>query len=329
MKNLSKTYVICPDDNTTCGGVKQLYRHVDILRDNGVDATILHQRKGFRCTFFPNKTKITNMQQAKVKDGDILVIPEINGPHMHNIAPGLRKISFVQNAYFFFQGFPVDQKIPYAYENKDITDIFSISDDTTDHLKFIFEGLDRDIPIHRIKNSVDEEIFYYDPAQKKNQIALMPRRGSLELRETLNGLMYRNKLDGWEIKLIDKMNEAQVARVLRESKIFLPSGYLEGLPLPVMEALACGCVLIGYHGQGAKELFVNAGTINVEVGNVRQFIDCIEGLLMVNRDTPDVFADMCKTNAEFMLENYSAEDEEKSILDAWDAVLAGNKEKGE
>jgi glycosyltransferase involved in cell wall biosynthesis len=182
------------------------------------------------------------------------------------------------------------------------------------------------MPIHRIKNSVDKEFFYHDPAQKKNQIAVMPRRGSLELRETLNGLMYRNKLNGWEIKLIDKLNEAQVARVLRESKIFLPTGYLEGLPLPVMEAMACGCVLIGYHGQGARELFVNNGTVNVEVGNVRQFINCIEEIL---EDSDEFLPGMGETNAKFMLENYSADDEKKSIIDAWDEILTGNTTKGE
>src|SRR5580658_9805550 len=51
-------YVICPDWNRPSGGIKQLYRHVDILNRNGMRAFILHKQKGFRLDCFSHSAKI-------------------------------------------------------------------------------------------------------------------------------------------------------------------------------------------------------------------------------------------------------------------------------
>ena len=54
-------------------------------------------------------------------------------------------------------------------------------------------------------------------------------------------------------------SEAAVADILRESQVFLSFGHPEGFGLPPAEALACGCLVIGYHGGGGREYFGPAG----------------------------------------------------------------------
>lgn len=47
-----RIFIYCSNTNAKIGGIKQLYRHVDVLNRNGFKAYILHSEKGFRCSWF-------------------------------------------------------------------------------------------------------------------------------------------------------------------------------------------------------------------------------------------------------------------------------------
>lgn len=49
----------CPDLPHVLGGVRQTYRHVDVLNENGFEATIVHRKKGFKPTWFEHGTRVT------------------------------------------------------------------------------------------------------------------------------------------------------------------------------------------------------------------------------------------------------------------------------
>ena len=53
-------YYLTPDDNTPRGGVRVMYRHVDLLNANGINAKVLHTRAGFRCTWFANTSTVVS-----------------------------------------------------------------------------------------------------------------------------------------------------------------------------------------------------------------------------------------------------------------------------
>jgi glycosyltransferase involved in cell wall biosynthesis len=44
-----------------------------------------------------------------------------------------------------------------------------------------------------------------------------------------------------------------VAAALAASHLFLAAGFPEGCPLPPLEAMACGCVVVGYAGCGGYD----------------------------------------------------------------------------
>ncbi len=91
-------YVLCPDHNTPSGGIKKLYRHVDVLNRHGFSAAILHRKQGFRCTWFANNTGIESYGRAiKAMMHDphsYLVFPEIYGSEIAEYAPGVKKVIF-------------------------------------------------------------------------------------------------------------------------------------------------------------------------------------------------------------------------------------------
>ena len=63
-------YVLCPENDRPSGGVKILYRHVGVLARNGFSASILHQQRGFRGTWFANSTPIRYLPDVRLAKDD-------------------------------------------------------------------------------------------------------------------------------------------------------------------------------------------------------------------------------------------------------------------
>ena len=59
--NQPTIYVFSPDIAHPMGGVRMLYRHVDILNTNGFDAAIVHSSPGFRIDWFEHSTRVLHM----------------------------------------------------------------------------------------------------------------------------------------------------------------------------------------------------------------------------------------------------------------------------
>ena len=47
-----------PCDDAPWGGVRKIYRFVDILNGAGIDAAVFHAVRGFRCSWFANETRV-------------------------------------------------------------------------------------------------------------------------------------------------------------------------------------------------------------------------------------------------------------------------------
>ena len=91
-------YYWSPDYDTPVGGVKILYHDVDVLNANGIEAAVLHRKRGFRCTWFENNTRVAYMGRTKLTCDDFLVIPEVYGSlYAHpEHRPKAARVSFLQ-----------------------------------------------------------------------------------------------------------------------------------------------------------------------------------------------------------------------------------------
>src|SRR5579864_3862816 len=86
------------------GGMRKLYRHVDVLNAHGIPAFIVHQQPGFRCTWFANKTAVTSVAEGwPPRAGDVVMVPEFLAWQFVALAPGVPKVIFSQNAYQTFE----------------------------------------------------------------------------------------------------------------------------------------------------------------------------------------------------------------------------------
>ena len=170
-----------------------------------------------------------------------------------------------------------------------------VSDDSQTYLSHAFPGL----KIHRIHNCIDKKLFFYRE-KKKNIISFMPRKHADEALQVMNILKFRDVLQDFEIVPIANKSEKEVARNSWRLFNVLSFGYPEGCPLPPAEAMATGCVVIGYHGFGAREYFRPEFSYPVETGNTLQFAQQVETAIVKYYAEPEKFTQMGKTASDFI-----------------------------
>jgi len=323
---MSHIYVLSPDNNNASGGIKILYRHVDVLNRNGFSASILHQNKGFKCTWFENSTQIDYLSDVKINDNDYVVIPEIYGPRIKDISslPQIssqaKKVIFNQNCRYTFLGQTMESVLSpdfeLAYKNsEEYVSTIVVSDDSAEYIKSIYPNQN----ISRIHNAIQEDIFTYKKPEKL-QICFMPRKHSEDAIQVLGILNIRGALKDIKVIAIDNMNEQQVANVMKDSMFFLSFGYPEGCPLPPCEAMACGNIVIGYHGFGGREYFKDEFSYPIDIGNLTGYADCVEKLIALASSDLTQIQNKALDASNYVRKVYSSVQEEKDILSIWNQL---------
>ncbi len=340
-------YLCLQASNHPTGGIRVMYRHVDILNEAGVPAYIVHRRKGFRCTWFENKTPIVYLQEtifdrlwekvhkriapapvrpiriqggarSQIGSNDLLVIPEIYGPSLVHLGRGIKKIILNQNCYMTFRGynFRADSN-QNAYDHPDVLGVLVNSEDGAHYLKYAFP----EVRLEGFKLSIDPALFHYTE-KKQKQITFSLIKNKQDALQVINILRVRGALQGWNVVPFINRPQREVAAIMKESLIFLSFGYPEGFGLPAAEAMACGCLVIGYHGGGGREFFKPEFSFPIEVGDILGFCRTVEQVLCSYDAERERYERMRKSAADFIRKTYSPEEEKRSVLAAW-RQLAG------
>ena len=272
-------YYVCRDDNAPSGGRRVLYRHVDILNEAGIPASILHMNPNFRLTWFQNETAVANFQDAVITPDDYLVFPETFGPDIMRFASIMRFVGqaniviFNQNAHYTHSGYRGDEQ-KTAYHLGNLKGVMVVSDHNKELLEYTFPFL----TVDRVIVGIDTDLFTYSP-DKEKLICYMPRRGAQDIAQVIHTLKWRGALEGWQVVAIDGLSHEGVAAVMKRAAIFLASGSQEGCPMPPLEAAACGCVVIGYDGYGGRDYWKYLRPRYVNPGDILEFSLQAEGAI--------------------------------------------------
>jgi hypothetical protein len=311
-------YFFCYDNTVPSGGIKTLYRHVDHLNALGFRAFILHQKKDFRCTWFENQTPVRYVSEITFRRCDILVIPEDCFATVAALTQQANKIVFNQGCYqTFYDGYSFDlTNRSSAYLDKTTRAALVVSDDSKTYLEYAFPGL----TVFRIHPAINADLFYFSD-NKKPLISFMTRKNAQDALQVVNILKFRGALDGFEICIIDNEKEADVARIMRESLIFLSFSYAEGFSLPPAEAMACGAIVIGYHGMGGREFFDPDYSYPIPNADIIHFAKTVESVIGLYRADPAGLADKGRHASEHILKTYTYERERQDIFTFWDEMV--------
>ena len=309
MSNNSRILYITHDSHVPSGGVKTIYSHVSHLVKNGYPAFVVHNQTGFKPPWLECNVPILHSadKDFQLSPKDIIVIPEDYREALEALREiNIKKYIFCQNHFYIFKGLRKDT----TWADLDL-DVFCSSEIINKFLQSVFDY--DSVPI--IHYAIHLELF--KPRKKKLQIAYMPRKRPSELdfiRNLFNRLYKQYKEVPWVC--IDKVNEAKVAQILSESAIFLSTSLYEGFGLPPIEAMACGCIVVGFHGGGGLEYASSENGYWCEEGDIIKFVRTL-GHVVSLIDNNDKKVNKVRNRALKKAREYTFDRQEGELLDFW------------
>ncbi len=308
-----RLFYYCGANAQPTGGNKIIYRHVDLLVRAGLDAWVYHPIDGFSYPGLVQNLRVVSPSTIVARRCDLFVLPEDAGPGLATFAPGMRKLIFNQNAYYSFRHFGLDPQLLPPYGAADVIGALVVSADNQHYLRYAFPGL----TCERLILSLNFDVFSPLPWQEKQrQIAYMTRKNEDDVAQVVKILASRGRLADWRLVPIEGLAEPEVARIMRDSQLFLAFGHPEGLSLSNLEALACGCRLIGYSGRAGREYFTATGSIEIEVGDIVGFCESVEAFVAGAKETAVQHARASRDASFFVRQFYSNERERESVVAA-------------
>lgn len=322
-----------------------IYRHVDLLNAAGIEAYVVHQREGFVPQWFEHATPIGYLDNRVITrarrkihrvrkshppgvgvilekrarllgEDDIVVLPEISASLARTRFAGLPKVILNQGAYLTFRGYPTDDRpIENPYEDPQLLGVLTNSEDGRRFLEFAFPGLE----IDRFHLAIDQDLFR-PGTERQRQICYSPRKSEHLIAGVINTLKVRKSLDGWTLVPFQGISQTEVAEVFRESAIFLSFSEYEGFGLPAAEAMASGCLVVGFHGGGGREFMTDETCYPVAAGEVRAFVSTIEDVLQQWDSDPAEVERKRRNALDLIRTDYSCEREREDVLAFWESM---------
>ena len=329
---------LCTAEKGPSGGAKIVYdhsNHINRLNISNVTSEVLHiQKKKISKwnTSLKKRFKIGNIYSGWSAK-DITVNKSFKSKWFKNNINNKKNFLFDKKVDFVI--FPeifahlakdlcIDKKIPYAifalngytlkstnnYKNlddsyKNAKFILSVSKNISLCVKLAFPDCSNKILLTSL--SVDAEKINFK-AKKNNLITYMPRKLS-QHSDLVMFFLRKNLPNSWKIKKIHNVNEKKVFYYLSKSKIFLSFTHFEGLGMPPIEAALAGNKVIGYTGEGGKEIWHKPIFTEVPNGDILKFVDEILKSLSDNKASLDF-----KLQRKKIIDNFSINKEKKNLI---------------
>lgn len=299
-----KIFHILPYNPIPSGGIKVHYQLVALERRMGYDAYIAYEVPGRKVTWFKHDVpEISWAEMSSLADRtrDVIVGWEDAYPLVrsgfHN------KVMYVQGEVF------INRSLPYYGIDVWFSSVFNAGALPQFHER----------EPYLVRPYIDRTVFYHDPSEelsvRPTRVLIQQRKAGdtalanmlAEANELLSGAAARSA----PIVVLPDCDEAAFATALRSAQIFVAHSYPEGLGLPALEAMACGCLVVGFTGGGGTDYMqqgVNSFVARVdgdykELGvmlNLALFADgkTVSAMRHEGRHTADFF---CSSRTEAML----------------------------
>ena len=245
---MSRIFYLCSDESKPTGGIRTIYYHVQHLVESGFDASVVHFTPGFKIEWFSSEVPVIDgSKQLHIATNDWVVIPEVFIDALKAFSNiQCHKAVFCQNHYYIFDYMPIDKK----WSDYGVERVLVSSRQIQKFVLYVFgiEGV-------YIPYGIDHMLFCERPEIHRLQIAFMPRKGLWNIRQ-VQGIIRHRRPDlfkSFPWIAIDGMSEQQTAQTLQQSVFFLSTSFREGFGLPPLEAMACGCIVVGFTGGGGRD----------------------------------------------------------------------------
>lgn len=289
------------------GGIATTWRHVRLLVEAGYRAVAVlpadHPRE--RCP-------VPAISESEVAASDCLVFPEAWRARMLRFRdfPG-KKLVFCQN-HFLIEHALLGEA---SYAAFGVQGAFACSGVVAAALR----GRCGYTEVPVVPCGVDANLFR--PGTKQPLVAYMPRKRPYEVRHIVGRFMWRYpEHEQFKFAEIDRCPSARVAEILGTSSIFLSTNHLEGLGLPPLEAMAAGCLVVGYHGEGGREYATTENGLWVEEGQIERCIEELARAAAIVAGKPDELNGYLEAGRRTAA-RFTPEVERQALLSYWEAQM--------
>jgi len=296
------------------GGVATILDHVRLLSQNGISAWVAMPEQPTLDFYQTDAPTIVYRESLGVSEADICVFPEgLLGYNQALKGRPARRLMFCQNQYYL----PFSARPELGFSEFHLDGVIASSIAVQSCLQDLY-GLEN-IPL--IPYAINPSAYARE-ANKKRQIAFMPRKlgDYVPFIQATFVRVFPNYSDvSWVA--IHQMTRRDAAKVLAESAIFLSLSDKESFGLPPLEAMASGCVVAGFHGDGGREYMSEGNGWWAETGDWRA---CVRGLAaaLVTFDKGGEVLEAYHRRAMQTVEAYSVEIMEEKLLAYWRHEIA-------
>jgi hypothetical protein len=327
-----RTRIFLPPVLRPTGGTAVLLQIARVLGEAGRDVRLVPREE---CGWIPDDVRraapVLPWGEMALGEGDLWLVPE---GWVNALAPGLtsgaRCVCYVQNWAYLFSALP--EGVTW---HQLAVEFLAVSDPVA---RFIRQTTGREPLV--LRPGIDRERFL-PPAKKPGgpvRVAYMPRKNKALARQVMDIFASRNPASEPVFLPVEGQDADGVARLLREAHIFLATGYPEGCPLPPLEALACGCLCVGFAGFGGWDYMRQAQAAPrtrpwIELREVpwegngfwcadADVLDaalCLEEAMALLRQDGAPLHNVL-ANARATADAYSEEEQRRAILAVWDAL---------
>lgn len=303
----------------SAGGPKVALQHVDILRRNGIDASLVYRHRTSSDPAFISEREFRRNLQP---DRDVVVVPGRLAPRLNDI-PGRIKVLFSQSSVYNLAAFGTKRNEPYPWHDGTLRAIICVSE----HNAAIIRLSLPDCPVYTVSNRVDCERFHFVPfAEKRRLVALnsMDRapKNPIHMQMLLNVLRSRaarsgSGLDMFDVAVIQGLSPEQVAQTLAAARCLLFLSPDEGFGLLPLEAMCAGTVVIAYDLAPMNE-FLPPQYVR-PWGDIAGLVELVESVC--STDANEKQWDRLTRLARVTSERYSLEAQEQSVLRVYEGIM--------
>ncbi len=316
-----RIYYFCYDHNLPRGGQRHTYRHVDILNRHGFDAAVFHPVDGFRLTWFDNDTRVVDVSEYRRQvdaERDFVVLPEDLGTFMSDF-PG-RQVIFNKNLFYGFRCFGEAVPAAYPYQSPGVVAAFAVSEHNRAHLQYAFPNL----VVEREYPDIRPDLYSYVPLAAKRPVISCMRKAPESLLALFHTLQARaaaglNRGRAFEWIFLEDRSEAEAARILRESLLFVFLSVAEGLARMPLEAMACGTLVVAHPNGPLAEILPPA--YRFEHSNIVAMAQHVESIMESYPDRLERWQANVQEGRRAAAE-FSCERQERHLIDSWRRILA-------
>lgn len=334
---------LCPDRKTASGGIAVIYDTVVVLRAAGYEAAIVHNSPGAGYPDYPDappmyytqavllgaerfggrKLRATGpllrardrvrggrLPRVELREDDVIVTPEFMLADALAAFPHNEIGVFVQNPFTFNWAFMLAQTRGFK---------------PFDRVGW-YIGI-ADICMHQFELLQLPRTFYMPVSMKPEEfpfaqdkaplITYMPRKRPDEAKMIDLALRQRSGIAGYRLEAIDGMPRTAVSAKLQESRIFISLLKQEALGFPAAEAMASGCITVGFTGLGTEEYFTPETGVPVPEGDLYALVRAVEVVVAEYEQDPTRLDALRRHASEAVNARYNRKAFESALLDIW------------